>query len=79
MIYDHKVIQDGQTYLAGEEVPDIGSWVDISENGEKDYRGLSKDVSKLPKGYPNTGSTAYCVDNGDLYMFEKTSNKWYLQ
>jgi len=47
---------------------------------------MSADVSKLPKRaiYPKykdltTGSTAYCVDTGELYMYEFTSDNWYLQ
>lgn len=78
-------IFDGQIYNPGESLPDLGSWVctsvDRNDNGEyniRNYEGLSTDVSKLPK-YTNlgTGSSALCLDTGDFYKYEKSTNKWY--
>ncbi len=81
MKYDNIVKQDGQTYNPGEEVPDLGSIVcTTSEGNLRDYELLSKDVDKLPK-YDNlkTGSSAYCIDNGDFYKYEATTKTWYKQ
>lgn len=64
---------------------DLGSWVCKSvDNDEvygtrqfREYYGLSTDIDKLPKGeYMATGSTAYCVDNGSLYMYNAVSKTW---
>lgn len=50
MKYNHTVVQDGQTYQPGEEVPDMGSIVAFETSGNlRKYIGLSKDVDKLPK------------------------------
>lgn len=79
MIANGPTIYDGQYYQKGEEIPDLGSFVATSINGNiRNYEGLSGDVSKLPK-YDNlsTGSSAFCVDTGDLYKYEKTTKTWY--
>lgn len=48
-----------------------------------EYWGLSTDIAKLPRGKNNselsTGSTAYCIDNGELYIYESTTGEWHLQ
>lgn len=73
------VTVDGQLYNEGEE-PDLGSWQCTSHNGNcRDYMGLSKDVSKLPKDYIATGSTAMCIDTGDFYIYDATTKTWKLQ
>ena len=80
-------IFDGQIYNPGDSLPDLGSWVctgvDKNDNGQwniRNYEGLSADVSKLPK-YNNetlgTGSSALCVDTGDFYKYEQSTNTWY--
>lgn len=79
MISDKVISQDGQTYYPGDEIPDLGSFIATSVSGQiRNYEGLSSDVSKLPK-YDNlsTGSSAFCVDTGDLYKYEKTTKTWY--
>lgn len=79
MKYDYTVTKDGHTYEAGQEIPDLGSFVATSVNGLiRNYEGLSTDVSKLPK-YDDlgTGSSAFCLDNGDFYKYESTTKKWY--
>lgn len=68
-----------------DNVTDLGSWVCAGVKrdhtyGDKQFReyfGLSTDIAKLPK-YDDlaTGSTAYCVDNGNLYMYNATSQTW---
>lgn len=73
------VVIDGQFYKQGEDIWDLGSFVATSVSGQiRNYEGLSSDVSKLPK-YDNleTGSSAFCVDTGDLYKYEKTTKTWY--
>lgn len=80
-------IFDGQIYNPGESLPDLGSWVctsvdrnDFGEWNIRNYEGLSSDVSKLPKYNNNglgTGSSALCLDTGDFYKYEKSTNTWY--
>ena len=65
---------------------DTGSWVLVSRRlppypraGSKaveSWCGLSADLDMLPKT-GCTGSTAYCIDTGDRYMFEETTDTWY--
>ena len=65
MKYDYTVIQDGQTYLAGEDVPEMGSLICVKKYGNiRDYEGLSKDIDKLPL-YVGTGSSCLMTDTGD--------------
>lgn len=74
---DRNMVVDGQFYREGDEIPDIGSWVAVSANGNiRNYNGLSADVSKLPH-YVDTGSSAMCLDTGDYYKFHKPSGTWY--
>ena len=64
---------------------DLGSWVcsKVSKDNTygdlqvREYFGLSTDVAKLPT-YDDlaTGSSAYCVDNGDLYMSNAVGKIW---
>lgn len=77
MIAKNTVKQDDILYHAGEEIPDLGSWVATSVSGEvRNYEGLSKDINKLPH-YCATGSGALCLDTGEYYKFEKTTDTWY--
>lgn len=81
MTYDYSVVVDGHTYKAGEEVPDLGSFIATSVSGNvRNYEGLSIDVLKLPN-YDDlgTGSSAYCTDTGDFYKYEKTTKLWVKQ
>lgn len=76
MKYGYIVKQDGQYYRSGEDVPDMGSIVCVSTNGNvRNYEGLSKDVDKLPH-YVGTGSSFMATDTSDIYKFEKTKNEW---
>lgn len=80
-IATNKTVFDGQTYEIGEEIWDLGSFECVSTEGNKrNYYGLSIDVSKLPK-YENlsTGSTAFCVDNGKLFLYHAPTKMWYEQ
>lgn len=70
---------DGIVYPAGSEIPDLGSWVRTNpeEKGMKrDYEGLSKDIGKLPK-YVATGSSAFCIDTGDILKFHESTKEWH--
>lgn len=81
MTAKNQILQDGVWYKSGEEVWDLGSWVaDPNEtNGKfRSYNGLSADVAKLPH-YVDTGSSAFCVDTLEMYVYEKTTDTWYLQ
>lgn len=74
-------IHDGQTYQAGEEIWDLGSFECVAVEGNKrSYSGLSADVDKLPK-YDNLGtdSSAKCLDTGDFYYYHAPTKTWYKQ
>ena len=71
--------QDAKVYPDG-EAPDLGSIAAVrNENGIREYRMLSTDVPKLNSTvtYCADGSSAYCVDTGDVYMF--LGGTWYKQ
>lgn len=77
MKYENDVVQDGVTYMAGEDVPDMGSIICTKFSGNiRSYEGLQKDVAKLPT-YVATGSSCLMVDTGRFYKFEKTTKTWY--
>ena len=43
----------------------------------REYYCLSKDAVNLPKDDELfTGSSAYCVDTGDLYMYDAETKIW---
>lgn len=73
-------IVDGQVYKDNEPVHDLGSFECVSKEGfnQRNYEGLSADVSKLPK-YDDleAGSTALCLDTGDLYKYHAKTKTWY--
>lgn len=48
-------------------------------NDRLDLYGLSEDVDKLPTEGINSGSTAFCVDTGDVYIFLRYTKQWYKQ
>mgnify|MGYP000853662291 FL=1 len=77
MKYENDVVQDGVTYMAGEDVPDMGSIICTKFSGNiRNYEGLQKDLPKLPT-YVATGSSCLMVDTGRFYKFEKTTKTWY--
>lgn len=72
------ITYDGQVYDSQDEVWDLGSFVATSVKGKiRNYEGLSKDVGKLPH-YVATGSSALCLDTGDYYKYEKSTDTWYM-
>ena len=74
--------QDGHLYEDRAEAPDLGSWEATcgGDDRRRSYQGLSKDVAKLPK-YDDllTGSSALCLDTGDLYIYHAGEKNWYEQ
>lgn len=72
-------VVDGKEYEKETDIPDLASWecVGVDANGCRQYYGKSIDYSKLPK-YDDlkTGSTAYCVDNGTIYMYYSKDKSW---
>ena len=75
-------VVDGQIYEDGQPVHDLGSFecVDKEDTNQRNYEGLSVDVSKLPT-YDNleAGSTALCLDNGDFYKYHAKTKTWIKQ
>lgn len=62
---------------------DTGSWVMVSRRllpytqiGIEEWCGLSADFDLVPHT-GCTGSTAYCIDTGQRYMYEETTDAWY--
>lgn len=49
-----------------------------NSGGIPTYMGLSIDVPNLPTDF-KTGATAYCIDTGEVYIFESSTQQWYLQ
>ena len=77
----HVIEHDGHFYAKHDDIPDLGSWECVSAEGHvRNYQGLSSDVAKLPK-YEDlgAGSTAMCLDSGDLYLYHAKSKTWYKQ
>ena len=76
MTYDYTVKQDGQFYKPGQEVPDMGTLVCTSAQGNvRSYEGLDKEVAKLPTNV-TTGSSFLASDTGDYYIFEESTATW---
>lgn len=76
MTYDYIVKKDGQFYEPGQDVPDMGTLVCTSVQGNiRSYEGLVKDVGKLPT-YVATGSSFLASDTGDYYKFEESTAVW---
>lgn len=79
-VADKTTVIDGQTYKSGDELPDLGSLVCVSSDGNmRDYEGLLSDASKLPH-YVETGSSALLYDgtgNTEVYEFHKPTDTWY--
>lgn len=77
MIYNNLVKQDGQIYMPGENIPDLGTIRCVESKGNlRQYEALSSDFEKLPH-YVSTGSSCLMIDTGDLYKFEKSTDTWY--
>lgn len=71
---------DGQLYKLGDEIPDLGSLVATSTDGNiRNYEGLYADRYKLPK-YDNlaTGSSVFFSDNLQIGKYVASEKKWHL-
>ena len=75
---DRITIYDGQTYYPGDEIPDLGSLVYVSDqNGKRSYEGLLSDFSKLPT-YVDNGSSALLYDGaGNTKVYHFLNGTWY--
>lgn len=80
MIAKERVYHDGVWYEPGQEIWDLGSFSATRVEGSvRHYIGLSADApAKLPH-YVGNNSDAYCVDNGDYYIYLKSTDTWYKQ
>jgi hypothetical protein len=50
--------------------------------GQVDYYCIAKDVPNLPKASDNrltTGSSAYCIDTKEVYLYDEENDKWWVQ
>ena len=78
---------DNKTYQMISDIPDYDKWDMAHEDKEvnlKELMGLSSGVNKLPTlSYSGvqlkTGSTAFCLDTQDLYIFSAITDTWYSQ
>lgn len=84
MVFNYKIVQDGHTYEAGEDVPDMGTIKCVSVKGNiRDYEGMSYDLDKLKaisltEKYNDlgTGSSLLLYDTGKVYKYEATLRLW---
>lgn len=79
MIATNPTLIDGRWYNTGDEVPDMGTLVAVTVDGNiRNYEGLSRDKAKLPK-YDDleTGSSALFYDTREVMKYEKTTKTWY--
>ena len=79
---DKTYFYDGEYYESPADFPDLGNWVATCNPYDKrrSYQGFSSDVAKLP-AYDDllTGSSALCLDNGDIYLYHAATKTWYKQ
>lgn len=55
----------------------LGSWEMASGKlGIMDFVGKSEDIERLPHNV-DSGSSALCLDTGDLYVYHKKTDTWY--
>lgn len=66
------IVIDGKKYAKGDEIPDFGSLVCTSADGNiRNYEGKYADKDKLPK-YDDlgTGSSAFLSDSGSFVLLK---------
>lgn len=73
------IIYDGQQYEDDQAIWDLGSFSCVDSDGNiRHYEGLSKDApTKLPH-YVDAGSSALCLDTGDVWKYHKKTDQWYM-
>lgn len=73
-------VVDGQTYTDDAQAHDLGSFecVMVEGKNKRHYEGLSADIGKLPR-YDNleAGSSALCLDTGELFKYHAKTKVWY--
>lgn len=80
-----KTVFDGHLYQSGEEIPDLGSFVAMPGSDKvRNYEGLAADLDKLKAASKlskyddlETGSSAFCVDTGEVHKYVKATREWY--
>lgn len=72
---------DNRIPLCKGETLDLASFVLTEKKGNiYTFYGLSSDIDHLPTVKAiGTGSIAYFVDDGSLYMYEATTKTWHEQ
>lgn len=78
------IVIDGQTYMDGEEIWELGSLQCVEVNGKKrEYQGFLEDKDKLPK-YDDlgTGSSATLIDKNGIQStifakYDAQTKSWY--
>ena len=70
---------DGHYYQSKDDFPDLGSFeaTCLDTDRRRSYQGFSADIAKLPK-YDDllTGSSALCLDTGDIYLYHAPTKTW---
>lgn len=69
------MMDTGTWVLVGRRLPPYVSPSD-ERKGIESWCGMSSDFDLVPHT-GCTGSTAYCIDTGERYMFEETTDTWY--
>lgn len=78
MIATNATYIDGQWYKPGDEIWDLGSFEAVEVQGrQRHYEGFSSDIGKLPH-YVGAGSSALCLDTGQVYKYHGKSKTWIL-
>lgn len=54
--------------------------VSVKQQGNVyDFRGLKSDMDKLDPNIIKNGSTFYCMDTIDVYMYDESTKQWLFQ
>ena len=54
--------------------------VSVKQQGNVyEFRGLKADMDKLNPDIIKNGSSFYCMDTGEVYMYDESTKKWLFQ
>ena len=54
--------------------------VSVKQQGNVyDFRGLKSDMDKLDPNIIKNGSTFYCMDTVEVYMYDESTKQWIFQ
>lgn len=67
---------DGQDWGSFELAGGRAGYDNYESGDPVSLQGLAADVGKLPHDVA-TGSSALCVDTGDLYKYQGSTDTWY--